>query len=421
MGCRCARDAAASLRGLLSTSGVACRPRSLTARGRRAAHTATHVASADTAHIAVVGGGLTGLTTAYYLAKKLPQTARITVYEATGRLGGWVQTERLEVDVAGVQGKVSFERGPRTMTSLASSTWRYDDLVLWDLVRCAPHPPFLIIDLTRPALLQALDLGLPIHQPIDKPRFLYYPDHLVGLPPHAPLLSLLQEPLLWNLLPAGLGYLWREWGRRSAQPLGEDDMSISQWLQEMCGSPVLGDTAASALIHGSYGGDIYKLSARCVFDELFYKHRLQPALKRLPANVFLCTPQERAFLDEMRRDSKLCQLASSPKGSILTFGPHGMETLPRALENALESQANVEVKKGTAVRSIAYEPNRGKVEVGSTVGLTEHHLPSVEEQKASVLADIFLFPASRCRRRGKRTLRNTTRSSTRCRARTSRV
>jgi hypothetical protein len=85
--------------------------------------------------IAVVGGGLTGLTTAYYLAKQLPSTAKITLYEGSDRLGGWIRTDRVPVDVDGVKGTVSFERGPRTLSSNHLSTWRFDDLVLYDLVR----------------------------------------------------------------------------------------------------------------------------------------------------------------------------------------------------------------------------------------------------------------------------------------------
>lgn len=104
--------------------------------GRRAyASASTH------ADIAVLGGGLTGLTAAYYLAKKLPPTANITLYEASDRLGGWVRSDRVPVDVGGKKGTVLFERGSRSMTSLHGNTWRYDDLVLFDLVRMPSRIP----------------------------------------------------------------------------------------------------------------------------------------------------------------------------------------------------------------------------------------------------------------------------------------
>lgn len=95
----------------------------------------TFASQAKDANIAVLGGGLTGLTAAYYLAKKLPSTAKITLYESSDRLGGWIKTDRVPVDVEGKSGTVSFERGARSLSSLAGNTFRFDDLVLYDLVR----------------------------------------------------------------------------------------------------------------------------------------------------------------------------------------------------------------------------------------------------------------------------------------------
>lgn len=61
-------------------------------------------------NIAILGGGITGLATAYNLAGEIPH-AKITIYEAQDRLGGWIDSEHVEVD----DGKVLFEWGPRTL------------------------------------------------------------------------------------------------------------------------------------------------------------------------------------------------------------------------------------------------------------------------------------------------------------------
>lgn len=60
--------------------------------------------------IAVLGGGITGLSTAHYLTKELPN-AKITVYEGGDRLGGWLKSKYVDVG----SGKVLFEQGPRTL------------------------------------------------------------------------------------------------------------------------------------------------------------------------------------------------------------------------------------------------------------------------------------------------------------------
>lgn len=60
--------------------------------------------------IAVLGGGITGLSAAHYLTRELP-TAKVTIYEASERLGGWLQSQRVDVG----NGNVVFESGPRTL------------------------------------------------------------------------------------------------------------------------------------------------------------------------------------------------------------------------------------------------------------------------------------------------------------------
>lgn len=61
-------------------------------------------------NIAVLGGGITGLATAFELSRTVPG-AKITIYETAKRLGGWMDSEIVAVD----DGEVVFEWGPRTL------------------------------------------------------------------------------------------------------------------------------------------------------------------------------------------------------------------------------------------------------------------------------------------------------------------
>ena len=89
------------------------------------------------ASIAVLGGGLTGLTTAHRLARLLPKT-KITIYESSSRLGGWVDTQELKDD----QGRsVFFERGARMVQVPRVGSLKMDDVPFYHLVR-SPACPF---------------------------------------------------------------------------------------------------------------------------------------------------------------------------------------------------------------------------------------------------------------------------------------
>ena len=108
-------------------------------RTRRRCYSITHaVQTPDT--IAVLGGGLTGLATAWYLARMLPDGTKITLYEASDRLGGWIDTEKVEVHTQdGRAGTVHFERAARMVKPQAGSgpLPRWDDLLFFEMVSCS--------------------------------------------------------------------------------------------------------------------------------------------------------------------------------------------------------------------------------------------------------------------------------------------
>lgn len=72
--------------------------------------------------IAVLGGGITGLSAAFHLARRSPST-QILLLEKEARYGGWINTENAEVNGQ----RVVLESGPRTL--------RPNGLALLELVR----------------------------------------------------------------------------------------------------------------------------------------------------------------------------------------------------------------------------------------------------------------------------------------------
>lgn len=76
-------------------------------------------------HVAVVGGGITGLAAAHYLAREKPNT-EITLIEGSDRLGGWLRSTAIDVE----GGQVVFESGPRTLRAGATSSLATLELVI---------------------------------------------------------------------------------------------------------------------------------------------------------------------------------------------------------------------------------------------------------------------------------------------------
>src|SRR5258706_4684794 len=63
-------------------------------------------------HVVVLGGGISGLATAFHLSRRIPQ-AKITLVENQDRVGGWMQSERVELGQG--KGHMVLEAGPRTL------------------------------------------------------------------------------------------------------------------------------------------------------------------------------------------------------------------------------------------------------------------------------------------------------------------
>jgi oxygen-dependent protoporphyrinogen oxidase len=302
--------------------------------------------------VAVVGGGLSGLASAYYAAKRLPAHTKITLYESSDRLGGWIKTDRVQVDVGGKSGVVPFERGPRTLSSLHTSRWRYDDYVLYDL---------------------AVDLGLPVTFPQDKPRYICYDDRLVNLSGF----SFQRDNILWSrlrnkLIMPILNILKYKWTNPEIEripeegskygPLAVPDRSVGQWMRDMSGSDVLSETMVSAMLHGIYGGDVWRLSANSVFENLF-----QNTMRPVSGNSARVIRNQYTTKKHLEQDPAIREFVKADKGSLITFGHHGLDTLPRAMEEALRSDPNVTIKLGHNVKSLSYDSKTKKALVSCSL------------------------------------------------------
>ncbi|KAL9597368.1 MAG: hypothetical protein Q9219_005177 [cf. Caloplaca sp. 3 TL-2023] len=224
----------------------------------------------DATNVAVLGGGITGLASAYYLSQQLPHS-QITVFEGSPRLGGWLRSDQVDVG----SGKVLFEQGPRNLRPTYPNGW-------------------VTLDLVQSLGLEDQVLMTSKESVAAQNRFIYFPDHLVRLPgPGASLISsfitILREPLFKGFLSGAFGEIIR------AAPEGKDDESIGSFISRRL-KPAVADNIVSAVIHGIYAGDIYQLSVRSIFPLLWHAERkVKSIAAALGQGMSLRWPQDAAL------------------------------------------------------------------------------------------------------------------------------
>lgn len=80
------------------------------------------MAAKVTSRVTVLGGGISGLSAAYYLAKTHKDPSKITVVESSPRFGGWMHSIRSETGAI-------FEQGPRSLRPVGPAGWEALKLV----------------------------------------------------------------------------------------------------------------------------------------------------------------------------------------------------------------------------------------------------------------------------------------------------
>ncbi|OJJ45392.1 hypothetical protein ASPZODRAFT_69950 [Penicilliopsis zonata CBS 506.65] len=300
---------------------------------------------------AVVGGGITGLTAAYHLSQDR-KCEKVTLFERSDSLGGWLQSERVSV----ADGDVVFEYGPRTLRASVPD--------------CVP-----LLDLIHQLGLQDEVLTTGKNTPAATNRFIYYPDHLVRLPGRIPGAGIfneilynaksLMEPLFQGSLSA---VLWEHTKPIRPRTSFEDpDESITQFLSRRF-SPQLADNLASAVFHGIYAGCIDRLSAEAVLGPLRALEAdekyggigvLRTMLKMANENKSLITLDKvlaTHLIALTRPDGYLTHLRQFAKGVSVFTLTNGVGQLTDALVAALEESPKASVVTGAEVKAIGRTP-----------------------------------------------------------------
>lgn len=253
-------------------------------------------------NVAIIGAGITGLTSAYYMKKQNPQL-NVTIYEATNRPGGKIQTYRKD--------GYTIELGPESylgrktiMTDIANEIGLGNDL---------------ITNTTGQSYIYAKNKLYPIPG-----------GSIMGIPTDI-------KPFIKTKLISPLGKL-RAGLDLFKKPIEiEDDISVGDFFRQRLGDEVL-ENLIEPLMGGIYGTNIDDLSLMSTFPNFKEKEEAFGSLIK-------------GMKDEKEQRIKQRQLyPGAPKGQFKQF-KHGLSSFIEALEKAVKNQG-VDIQYNTKVEDI---------------------------------------------------------------------
>lgn len=299
-------------------------------------------------NVTIVGGGLTGLTAAYYLGRAKPDWT-ITLYEQAPRFGGKIQTQRVD-DFVVELGPDSYLGRKTEMTDLVYDLGLGDTLVSNETGQAFVYDKGSIHPIPGGSIM-----GIPTEMmPFVKATLISWP----------------------GKLRAGLDYF-----KKPYQLDKNGDVSIGHFFQYHLGQEMM-DKLIEPLLAGIYGGDIYKISLLSTFPHFIQveqkygnmvKGMMAAKMGHSKAGVTKAakgavaegdvpragkgTMTDRQFESHEAKSTKAQADMESRKGTAAQSGMFrqltgGLESVITAIVDAMPS--NVHLYTGTLVSNIRY-------------------------------------------------------------------
>ncbi|ASS74789.1 protoporphyrinogen oxidase [Tumebacillus algifaecis] len=283
--------------------------------------------------VVVIGGGITGMSTAYYLEQKArEQGIALQVYllEADDKLGGKVQTVRRDGFVIEA-GPDSFLARKPAGVKLCRELGIDDELV-------GTNPNARKTYILHQGKLHRIPQGLNIGVPTQ-----FVPFATTGL-------------LSWGgKLRAGLDLIKPKSERKG-------DESLGAFLERRLGNEVV-DRLAEPLLAGIYAGDLRKLSMRATFPQY---EQLEQKYGSLIRGMLAQAKEAKAQANAATQAEGAAAVRPLPNSVFLTFNT-GLHRLIERLEAAYE---HTEVRKNTRVEQVEARTEGGysvRMDNGSTL------------------------------------------------------
>lgn len=218
------------------------------------------------------------------------------------------------------------------------------------------HHQIQDLDLTSDLLIT------PKSSPAARNRFVYYPDHLVRMPgPRQPgeslfgslwrnILAIWSEPVFAKMFSSIVNEPSVE-----TRPRSKEDESVGDFIARRF-NKAIANNIASALFHGIYAGDVWKMSVRSILGgawkmEMKFGSVIKSAAAGMRGQIwgFCDDVTLQTVLQEVEWDDKI--KAGMTDCSVFTF-KHGLGTLTEALVDRLEQQKNVSILRKATIKDI---------------------------------------------------------------------
>ncbi|KAJ0402128.1 hypothetical protein P43SY_000443 [Pythium insidiosum] len=279
--------------------------------------------------IVVLGGGISGLSLAYFLRQALPRAAaaRIRVVEASSAAGGWIHTAHRDGFV--------FEEGPRGFRPSRNGA---------EMLR-------LVEQLGLQGEMRAVDAAA-------KARYVLRNGRVEKLP--SSIMEILSWPLSPAVIKAGVHELL-------TPKTTLDDESVYEFIARRF-SPVVAERLLDPVASGIFGGDIRYLSVRSCFQLLWDLEQQHGSVVR--GMLLGGSKKEDRLLDGTVKSS----FVSQHENSISVSFRNGMSTLVRALEQHIQDDTMSELVLGSRARHLEREPSHWNITIENQATGTEERI-----------------------------------------------
>lgn len=322
-------------------------------------------------NVTIVGGGLTGLTAAYYLGHAKPEWT-ITLYEQAPRFGGKIQTQHVD-DFVVELGPDSYLGRKTEMTDLVHDLGLGDTLVSNETGQAFVYDKGSIHPIPGGSIM-----GIPTEMmPFVKATLISWP----------------------GKLRAGLDYF-----KKPYQLDENGDVSIGHFFKYHLGQEMM-DKLIEPLLAGIYGGDIYKISLLSTFPHFIQveqkygnmvKGMMAAKMSHSKAGVSKAAKDAVAEGDVPRagkgtmtdRQFENHEAKTSQDSSVgNSIGSSSHVTKPSSNHQPAKAQTDMESRKGTAAQSGMFRQLTGGLE--SVITAIVEAMPSnVHLHTGTLVSDI---------------------------------